>query len=58
MFLPKLPDDEEYGLMFLWATGKALDVFGVMYGLPRKRFELDVFYKRRLAKHAIKEESP
>jgi hypothetical protein len=55
MFLPKLPDDKQYGLMFSNASGKALDVYGEMYGLPRKRFELNAFYKRRLARHAIKE---
>ena len=57
MFLPKLPDDMEYGLLFSNASGKALDVYGEMSGLPRKRFEPDAFYKRRLAKHAIKEAS-
>lgn len=53
MFLPKLPDGYSYGLLFSYAKGKRLDVYGKTLNLPRKKFELDVFYKRRLAKKAL-----
>lgn len=54
MFLPKLPDDYSYGLLFYYAKGKAIDeVYGKRLGLTRRRFEPDVLYKRRLAKKFI-----
>lgn len=56
MLLPKLPDDMQYGLLFGYARGKAIDeVYGNKYGIKRRLFEPDVLYKRRLVKQALKE---
>lgn len=53
-FLPKLPDEYSYGLLFSYASGKSLDVYGKIYGIPRRRFEPGVIYKRRLAKTYVR----
>lgn len=49
-FLPKLPEGMCYGLIFNIAKGKQLDVYGRMHDIPRKRFEPDMLYKRRIVK--------
>jgi hypothetical protein len=54
MFLPKLPEGYQYGLMMTHATGKQLDMLGQTVNLKRIFLEPDISYRWRLAKHKLK----
>lgn len=57
----KTPDDMQEGLMFSFATGKQLDVYGEMAGLKRRMVifikEPDFLYKIRLKNFGIKQKT-
>lgn len=54
MFLPKLPEGYQYGLMITNGTGKQLDMLGQTVNLNRWIFEPDFSYRWRLAKYKLK----
>jgi hypothetical protein len=54
VFLPKLPEEYQYSLLFINGTGRQLDMLGQTVGLSRRMFEPDILYRCRLAKHKLK----
>jgi hypothetical protein len=54
LFLPKLPEGYQYGLMMTHAKGKQLDMLGQTVNLPRIILEPDILYRWRLAKHKLR----
>jgi hypothetical protein len=54
MFLPKLPEDYQYSLLFINGTGRQLDMLGQTVGLRRRILEPEVLFRWRLAKHKLK----
>jgi hypothetical protein len=54
MFLPKLPEGYQYGLMITNGTGRQLDMLGQTVGLRRRMLEPDVLFRWRLAKYKLK----
>jgi hypothetical protein len=54
MFLPKLPEDYQYSLLFINGTGRQLDMLGQTVGLRRRFLEPDVLFRWRLAKYKLK----
>ena len=52
--MAKLPDGYYYGLMFTTASRKQLDDYGATMELPRRKFEPDFLYKRRLTREAVR----
>ncbi|WP_156133502.1 hypothetical protein [Geobacillus kaustophilus] len=53
-----MPDGYSEGLLFYYARGKRLDIYGHFYNVPRRKFlfirEPDVLYKIRLRNEGIK----